>query len=105
VTRYEFRSLSKGGVERLTRIGVLALQGDFAEHIYALRRLGVEPVEVRQISDLDRIDGLVVPGGESTTICKLMAAYGLLASIRHRAKSGMPVFGTCAGMSMWPGRY
>ena len=82
----------------MARIGVLSLQGDFAEHIAALRRLGVEPVEVRQVSDLDGIEGLIVPGGESTTISKLMAAYGLLPKIRERARAGMPVLGTCAGM-------
>ncbi len=82
----------------MPRIGVLSLQGDFAEHIAALRRLGVEAVEVRQVGDLDGIEGLIVPGGESTTISKLMAAYGLLPEIRERAKAGMPVLGTCAGM-------
>src|SRR3989304_6337862 len=82
----------------MSRIGVLSLQGAFAEHIAALRRLGVEPVEVRQVSDLDGIEGLIVPGGESTTISKLMAASGLLPKIRERAKAGMPVLGTCAGM-------
>ena len=82
----------------MNRIGVLALQGDFAEHITALRRLGKEPVEIRQTSDLEGIQGLIIPGGESTTISKLMAEYGLLPKIRERARAGMPVFGTCAGM-------
>jgi 5'-phosphate synthase pdxT subunit len=74
------------------------LQGDFAEHMDALRRLGVETVEVRQQSDIDAIDGLIIPGGESTTISKLMDAYGLRTQIQERARAGMPVFGTCAGM-------
>ena len=77
------------------RIGVLALQGNFREHAAMLRRLGVEAVEVRKPDQLEGLDGLVVPGGESTTFLRLMRLYGLDASIREFAQ---PVFGTCAGM-------
>jgi len=79
------------------RIGVLALQGDFAEHAAVLRRIGAEPVEVRLPADLAGLDGLIIPGGESTTISRLLAMYGLLEPVRQRAQSGLPVLGTCAG--------
>ena len=83
------------------RIGVLALQGDFAEHIHAFRGTpwngALEPVEVRLPEQLQTVDGLVIPGGESTTIGKLMKAYELLEPVRERVRSGMPVLGTCAG--------
>jgi len=79
------------------RIGVLALQGDFAEHLAALRRLNEEPVEVRLPEELAAVDALVIPGGESTTIGKLMVEYGLLEPLRRRIAAGMPTFGTCAG--------
>jgi 5'-phosphate synthase pdxT subunit len=82
-------------MERRLRIGVLALQGAFREHARALRRAGVEVVEVRLPEHLDGLDGLVIPGGESTTIMKLAAEYGLDEAIR--SFSG-PIFGTCAGM-------
>ena len=78
-------------------IGVLALQGDFAEHEAVLRRLGVEAREVRLPSDLDGVAGLIIPGGESTTITRLMKAYGLIEPIRRFA-ADRPVWGTCAGM-------
>ncbi len=81
-------------------IGVLALQGAFIEHSAVLRRLGVETREVRLPEQLDGIDGLIIPGGESTTIGKLMVAYNLLDGIRGMAVAGLPVFGTCAGMIM-----
>jgi pyridoxal 5'-phosphate synthase pdxT subunit len=77
------------------RIGVLALQGNFREHAAMLRRLGVEAVEVRKPEQLPGLDGLVVPGGESTTFLRLMRLYGLDAAIRSFER---PVFGTCAGM-------
>jgi pyridoxal 5'-phosphate synthase pdxT subunit len=77
------------------RVGVLALQGNFREHAAALRRLGAEVVEVRLPEELDGLDGLVIPGGESTAISRLMSLYGLEDPVR--AFSG-PVFGTCAGM-------
>jgi pyridoxal 5'-phosphate synthase pdxT subunit len=85
-------------------IGVLAVQGDFAEHAAMLRRAAaaqsrpLSVVEVRTPQDLDGLDGLIVPGGESTTIGKLLVAYGLEQPIREQAEMGMPVWGTCAGM-------
>jgi 5'-phosphate synthase pdxT subunit len=85
-------------------IGVLAVQGDFAEHAAMLRRaaqrLGreVSVREVRTPRDLDGLAGLIVPGGESTTIGKLLVAYGLAEPIRAAAREGLPVWGTCAGM-------
>jgi len=80
------------------RVGVLALQGSFAEHARALRRLGAEPVEVRLPPDLTGLGGLILPGGESTTILKLMDAYGLRDPICAAAAGGMPMLGTCAGV-------
>ncbi len=82
-------------MERPLRIGVLALQGDFREHVTALSRLGADVVEVRLPEELDGLDGLVIPGGESTTIMRLAELYGLDAAIR--AYRGA-IFGTCAGM-------
>lgn len=82
----------------MTRIGVLALQGDFAEHVGVFSRLGVEVLEVRLPEQIDGLDGLVIPGGESTTFTLLMAEYALLEPIRRLAESGTPVWGTCAGM-------
>jgi 5'-phosphate synthase pdxT subunit len=81
-------------------IGVLAVQGDFAEHAAMLRRAdsSVSVREVRKPKDLVGLDGLIVPGGESTTIGKLLVAYGLELPIRDAAEKGMPVWGTCAGM-------
>jgi 5'-phosphate synthase pdxT subunit len=85
-------------------VGVLAVQGDFAEHAAMLRRAAQEQGrdvvvrEVRTPRDLQDLDGLIVPGGESTTIGKLLVAYGLEAPIRAAAEAGMPVWGTCAGM-------
>jgi 5'-phosphate synthase pdxT subunit len=79
-------------------VGVLALQGDFREHRLMLERLGVRTREVRRPSDLSGVDGLVIPGGESTTIHKLMSAYELARPIRDFAASGGVVFGTCAGL-------
>ena len=79
------------------RVGVLALQGDFLEHRRALERLGHEVVEVRLPGDLAGLDGLVIPGGESTTIGKLMVEHGLLEPLRERISAGLPTFGTCAG--------
>jgi len=79
-------------------IGVLALQGDFALHAKALARLGVEAVEVRKPGELDAVGGLIIPGGESTTICKGIETAGLEPAIRAHHEAGRPVFGTCAGM-------
>ena len=84
--------------EEPLRIGVLASQGDFAAHVRMLRELGAEAVEVRAPADLDALDGLVIPGGESTTITKAIERDGLDDAIRAHAASGRPVLGTCAGM-------
>lgn len=82
------------------RVGVLALQGDFAEHSAMLRRLGAEVVEVRHPAHLQGLDGLIIPGGESTAIGRLADLYGLREPIRELAQSGFPIYGTCAGMIM-----
>ena len=80
------------------RIGILALQGDVREHAEILRRLGVEPVEVRTEEDLAGLAGVIVPGGESTTIGKMLVSSGLLDGLRGFFYRGGPVWGTCAGM-------
>jgi 5'-phosphate synthase pdxT subunit len=80
------------------RVGVLAYQGDVREHLAALEAAGAVPVEVRRVEELDAVDGLVIPGGESTVIGKLAARYGLLEPLRARVAAGLPVLGTCAGM-------
>jgi 5'-phosphate synthase pdxT subunit len=82
-------------VEKPLRIGVLALQGNFREHADVLRRLGAEPVEVRLPEQLEGLDGLIVPGGESTAITRLMRLYGLDEALKRFDE---PIFGTCAGM-------
>jgi 5'-phosphate synthase pdxT subunit len=79
------------------RAGVLGLQGDFAEHLSTLRGLGVDAVDVRRPEQLDEIDALIIPGGESTTIGKLAEHYGIIPKLKERAAEGMPVWGTCAG--------
>lgn len=80
------------------RVGVLALQGDVREHARALAELGATPVEVRVPADLDQVDALVLPGGESTTMSLLLESSGLLEPLRQRLSGGMPALGTCAGM-------
>ena len=80
------------------RIGVLALQGAFIEHENVLARIGVEPVEVRLPGELEGLDGLIIPGGESTTIGQVAERWGLWEPIRAFAWSGRPLWGTCAGM-------
>jgi len=80
------------------RIGVLAVQGAFAEHIALLRQLEVETLPVRLPTELKGLDGLVIPGGESTSISRLMLDYNLVGEIRNLARSGLPILGTCAGM-------
>ena len=80
------------------RIGVLAVQGDFEAHERALTSLGCEPVEVRRPGQIASLDGLILPGGESTTISKGLRAYGLEEPLREFARSGRPVLGTCAGL-------
>jgi 5'-phosphate synthase pdxT subunit len=81
-------------------IGVLALQGDFREHAAALERIGVSSLKVRTVQELDSISALVIPGGESTVMHKLSVAYGLFEPIKAKIASGLPVFGTCAGLIM-----
>lgn len=79
-------------------IGVLAIQGDFLEHRQVLDRLGVESPEIRLPVQLDGIDGLIIPGGESMTIVRLIDIYGFRNALAERVRAGMPVWGTCAGM-------
>ena len=82
------------------KIGVLAVQGDFAEHIAILRNIDVDAREVRLPEQLDALDGLIIPGGESTTLSRLMSLYNLREPIAQLASDGVPVWGTCAGMIM-----
>ena len=82
------------------KIGVLAVQGDFAEHIAILRSIGLEAREIRLPEQLDALDGLIIPGGESTTLSRLMSLYDLRKPISRMAAEGRPVWGTCAGMIM-----
>ncbi|MFD5457258.1 pyridoxal 5'-phosphate synthase glutaminase subunit PdxT, partial [Streptomyces olivaceus] len=79
-------------------IGVLALQGDVREHLVALAAAGAPAREVRRPEELAEVDGLVLPGGESTTISKLAVLFGVLEPLRARVRDGLPVYGTCAGM-------
>ncbi len=81
-------------------IGVLALQGDVREHLRVLAASGARAVTVRRRSELDEVDGLVIPGGESTTMDKLVRAFDLQQPLRDRVAAGMPVYGSCAGMIM-----
>ncbi len=86
------------------KIGVLAIQGDFAEHRQALERLGVEAREIRLPSQLDSVDGLIIPGGESTTIVQLIDIYEMRERLRELIiNEGMPAWGTCAGMIVMAG--
>lgn len=82
----------------MSRIGVLALQGDVAEHAAMLASVGAEPVPVKRPEQLDGVDGLIIPGGESTTIGKLLRRFDLLAPLQERVRAGWPIYGTCAGM-------
>ncbi|MSP78981.1 MAG: pyridoxal 5'-phosphate synthase glutaminase subunit PdxT [Dehalococcoidia bacterium] len=82
----------------MSNIGVLALQGDFLEHILVLRHLGVDPVEVRKPEQLEALAGLIIPGGESTTMANLMDAFELRGAIQQRARQAMAIWGSCAGM-------
>ena len=82
------------------RVGVLALQGDFREHIIALTHCQVEATEVRRVSELEKIDALIIPGGESTTIVSLAKTFEIFEPIKKRIASGMPTYGSCAGMIM-----
>jgi 5'-phosphate synthase pdxT subunit len=80
------------------KIGVLALQGAVTEHIGSIERAGAEGLAIKQVQQLEELDGLILPGGESTTIGKLMRKYGFMEAIRAFAAEGKPVFGTCAGL-------
>jgi pyridoxal 5'-phosphate synthase pdxT subunit len=86
------------GAPRRRRVGILAVQGDVREHAVALREIGAEPVEVRLPRDLVGLDALILPGGESTAMRKLIDRYGLREPIVAMARGGAPVYGTCAGM-------
>ena len=81
-------------------IGVLALQGDVPEHLRALESAGARPAPVRRPEELDRLDGLVIPGGESTTLWRLSVAFDVLEPLRKLIDEGLPAFGSCAGMIM-----
>lgn len=83
-----------------TTVGVLAIQGDFACHLQALSSVGAEALEVRTDEDLAKCSHLIIPGGESTTVGKLLQRFGLGAAIQERANAGMPIWGTCMGMIM-----
>ena len=87
-------------MSRTPVVGVLALQGDVREHLATLRELGAEAVTVRRPEELAAVDALVVPGGESTTMAKLAARFGLLGPLRDAVAGGLPVYGSCAGMIM-----
>ena len=80
------------------KVGVLALQGDVREHISSLIACGVDPITVRRASELDQVDALVLPGGESTTIAQLAEVFGIYSQIKNRIAVGMPIYGSCAGM-------
>lgn len=82
----------------MTTIGVLALQGDVREHEAALARLGAASLRVRRLAELEAVDGIIIPGGESTTIDKLLRAFDLFDPLQERIRGGLPVLGTCAGM-------
>jgi 5'-phosphate synthase pdxT subunit len=85
-------------------VGILALQGDFREHAEVLNRIGVETCLVRRVQQLEQVDRLIIPGGESTTIGTLLMIDGLLEPIRQRAQAGMPLWGTCAGAILMASR-
>jgi 5'-phosphate synthase pdxT subunit len=80
------------------KVGVLALQGDFREHIAAAQSCGHEAIEIRRSSELESVDALILPGGESTTIIKLAEHFELFAPVQKKIREGMPVYGSCAGM-------
>jgi 5'-phosphate synthase pdxT subunit len=80
------------------KVGVLALQGDVPEHIQSLLACGVEAVAVRRAQEIEKVDALVLPGGESTTIAQLAEVFGIFELIKNKIKNGMPVYGSCAGM-------
>ena len=82
----------------MPNVGILAIQGDVIEHRHALERIGAETTEIRLPDQLDGVDGLIIPGGESTTIVQLIDIYDLRDVIRDKVRSGLPTWGTCAGM-------
>ena len=82
----------------MVRVGVLAVQGDFIEHSHALERVVLQSVEIRLPEQLDDVDGLIIPGGESTTIVQLIDIYKFRDSLKAKSKTGFPIWGTCAGM-------
>ncbi len=88
---------SAAGRTATARVGVLGLQGDFAEHLRALRAIGTDAVDVRRPEQLDDLDALIIPGGESTTIGKLAERYGIIPKLKECVAQGMSVWGTCAG--------
>ena len=87
----------------MPKIGILAIQGDVQEHTLVLDQIGVEVVEVRLPDELDDLDGLIIPGGESTTIIQLIDLYGLRNPLISKIQSGIPTWGTCAGMIVLAG--
>lgn len=89
-----------GPAGREPRVGVLALQGDFREHLAVLRGLGADAVPVRRAAELDDVAGLVIPGGESSVMDKLSRTFGVAEPLKARIAAGMPVYGTCAGLIM-----
>ncbi|MCW2712978.1 MAG: Glutamine amidotransferase subunit pdxT [Frankiales bacterium] len=97
--------MSRGGPGRgaAPRVGVLALQGDVREHDRALRAAGADPVPVRRVEDLAGLDGLVLPGGESTAISRLLTVFDLFEPLSQAVSSGLPVYGSCAGMILLAG--
>jgi len=82
----------------ILKIGVLAVQGDIREHASMIEKIGYTPVRVKSVEALNEIEGLIIPGGESTTISKLMKKTGLWDELKKKAQEGFPIFGTCAGM-------
>jgi 5'-phosphate synthase pdxT subunit len=90
----------KGGITALPVIGVLALQGDVREHVRALEEASADAKPVRRLAEIEAVDGLVIPGGESTTLWKLATAFELMDPLSKLIKDGLPSFGSCAGMIM-----
>jgi pyridoxal 5'-phosphate synthase pdxT subunit len=90
-------SAAGSATTKTARVGVLGLQGDFAEHLRTLDRIGADGVDVRRPAQLDEVDALIIPGGESTTIGKLAERYEIIPKLKERVAAGMPVWGTCAG--------
>jgi len=88
----------RGAKEVILKVGVLSLQGAVEEHLEMIKRCGLEGIKVKTFGDLVKVDRLIIPGGESTTIGKLAKIYGLDREISKRGREGMPIFGTCAGM-------